>query len=642
MSHLVSKTALIAAIWMLLGACVSADDSLSASHANGDVAESKSTEGSATGDVPAEGITVNIGNREQVSLTLMANTIRIIEADEKFRHVSVSAHATVTVQPLESGEVAVLATSPGTMTLKWNTESGRERKVEITVVGDTRPLQAHLRVLYPELDVETIPISRSVLLRGAVLSQRQASEVVEIARFFFPHVLNQLRIKYASGQIPEPHANLERTPWPAHNRTIATKLVLSAEQTTVALRQSESITLVARANVTHVLGGGGYFRFREGRDDLKLVGVEKTGGREVRIHARSAGVKSLVLIDETGRRYAVEVEVLGSADRLQAQLQQLYPDLDIQQLPIGGSAVALRGGLPDDRQLGEILDIAKMFYPSVINQLHVRPSAGQNASQSFPLVVLEVEFFQVDHNKLREAKIDLAKTLASYRTADGQPNSFDKPHLLQAVIPQGSVDLLSHLLRTSGAMGDAIMAPKVTVVPGKTAHLNDFIERPVSVVEEIIDGERHRRFVTQKKGTELDLTPEILDDGRLQLKVFAQVTRDIENGDLKGIQLRRLGGTAQLEAGESFVVAETVRYVDEEQVPQEKRLGLLLLVTPRIQHRSGEAVGRNVNEPAADPGPDVDHPRQPAKAPAPHRDSSLHEEISRLHEDVRAFEERRS
>src|ERR1700685_2720198 len=128
--------------------------------------------------------------------------------------------------------------------------------------------------------------------------------------------------------------------------------------------------------------------------DPEVVNVTKVDmhPNEIRVHALTPGVTSLVLVSEKNAPFTVEAFVIGDVRHLQAYLKNLFPNDAVTAVAVRESVV-LRGYVSVPENIPRIVDIAKEFYPNVINQMEV---GGDQEIQ------LKVRVIEIDRTKLRE------------------------------------------------------------------------------------------------------------------------------------------------------------------------------------------------------------------------------------------------
>ncbi len=128
--------------------------------------------------------------------------------------------------------------------------------------------------------------------------------------------------------------------------------------------------------------------------DPEVVNVTKVDmhPNEIRVHALTPGVTSLVLVDEKNKSFTIELFVIGDVRHLQAYIKNLFPNDAVIAVAVRESVV-LRGYVSVPENIPRIIDIAKEFYPNVINQMEV---GGDQEIQ------LKVRVVEIDRTKLRQ------------------------------------------------------------------------------------------------------------------------------------------------------------------------------------------------------------------------------------------------
>ena len=91
---------------------------------------------------------------------------------------------------------------------------------------------------------------------------------------------------------------------------------------------------------------------------------------QIRIHALSPGITSMVVVDEDERMYTVDVFVTGDVRHLQAYIDRLFAHSSVTAVAVRDSVV-LRGWVTQPEHLTEIVEVAEQFSPTVLNQMKV-------------------------------------------------------------------------------------------------------------------------------------------------------------------------------------------------------------------------------------------------------------------------------
>ncbi len=126
--------------------------------------------------------------------------------------------------------------------------------------------------------------------------------------------------------------------------------------------------------------------------DPGILTVTALSPHRIRLQAVTAGVTTLVLVDENGKTYSVEVFVEGDVRHLQSYLSRFFPDSSVSAVKVKDSIV-LRGIVADPAHIAQITEIAEQFYPKVINQMQFG-SANQ--------VRLQVRIMEAQRSKIRQ------------------------------------------------------------------------------------------------------------------------------------------------------------------------------------------------------------------------------------------------
>jgi len=130
--------------------------------------------------------------------------------------------------------------------------------------------------------------------------------------------------------------------------------------------------------------------------DPETVSVTALSPNQVRVQAVKPGVTTMVLLDERGKIYQVEIFVTGDVRHLQAYISKLFPNASVEAVEVRDS-VALRGWVTQPEHINEMVEIAEQFYPRVINQMRVG---------GVQQVMLKVKVMEVQRSKIRRIGIN--------------------------------------------------------------------------------------------------------------------------------------------------------------------------------------------------------------------------------------------
>lgn len=104
--------------------------------------------------------------------------------------------------------------------------------------------------------------------------------------------------------------------------------------------------------------------------DQSVVNVTPLSPTEIRVQAVEQGVTTILFTDESGKPYQVEVFVVGDARLLTSVLKRTYPNAALSVIKVRDS-VLIRGWVNEPQQINEIVALAELYYPRVLNQMRV-------------------------------------------------------------------------------------------------------------------------------------------------------------------------------------------------------------------------------------------------------------------------------
>ncbi len=104
--------------------------------------------------------------------------------------------------------------------------------------------------------------------------------------------------------------------------------------------------------------------------DPTVVSVTALTPQQLRISAVSQGVTTVVITDEDGQTFTAEVFVTGDARLFQAILNRTYPNTSVSVMKVRDS-VLLRGWVTEPQDISNIVALAELYYPTVLDQMQV-------------------------------------------------------------------------------------------------------------------------------------------------------------------------------------------------------------------------------------------------------------------------------
>ncbi len=126
--------------------------------------------------------------------------------------------------------------------------------------------------------------------------------------------------------------------------------------------------------------------------DPDLLSVTALTPHRVRVQALTAGVTTLVLVDEFDKSYTIEVFVEGDVRYLQSYINRFFPDSSVSAVKVRESVV-LRGVVADPSHISQITEVAEQFFPRVIN--HMQFGAANQ-------VRLQVRIMEAQRSRIRQ------------------------------------------------------------------------------------------------------------------------------------------------------------------------------------------------------------------------------------------------
>ncbi len=132
--------------------------------------------------------------------------------------------------------------------------------------------------------------------------------------------------------------------------------------------------------------------------DQTVLNVTPLSPTEIRIQAVDQGVTTIVFTDENSKSYHIEVFVTGDARLLASVLKRTYPNTAVSVIKVRDS-VLLRGWVSEPQQINEIVSLAELYYPRVLNQMKV---GGPQEVQ------LRVKVMEVQRSLARQFGINFA------------------------------------------------------------------------------------------------------------------------------------------------------------------------------------------------------------------------------------------
>ncbi len=336
---------------------------------------------------------------------------------------------------------------------------------------------------------------------------------------------------------------------------------------------------------------GAVYRIREGRNELALVErfstfvehsskirrvmdfdeevltvqvVENTP-TQFRVYALRAGVTTITVVDEHERQFSLEVLVRGDVRHLESHIRRSYPNDSITIEEINEQSVRLVGWVSQPENITEIEEIARQFYPTVMN--HMKTGGVQQ-------VLMKCTVLEVQRAKLRRVGMNfvlmqpegfLVSTPGPITPLTGLSGSniptlsgfgnasvafgFTKPNsrfnaFIQAMLEEG-------LLKSQAT-------PMIVTHNGRPANFLSGGEMPVPIPA----GLGTVGFQFREYGVQMNAVPYILGNGRVRLEVetiirdqdFAN-TVTVSGTTVSGFKTNSANTQVEMNFGEALVIA---------------------------------------------------------------------------------------
>ena len=306
------------------------------------------------------------------------------------------------------------------------------------------------------------------------------------------------------------------------------------------------------------------------------VVLEVTALSPTRISVRGLlqGVTSLVITDDAGTSYTVEVLVKGDARQLQSIIDRKFPNSSIEAFKVQ-EAVALRGWVTHPEHITQIVEIAEQFYGTVLNQMRVG---------GVQQVLLKVKVMEAQRSLIRQLGINF-----TYVSPGGYVTS--NPGAIGSAIVggQGAASLLpgatpavttaANSLLTNASFGvvknqstfqsfisslreeslvKILAEPEIVATNGRPATLLSGGEFPIVVPQSLgTVSIQYREF-----GVRMEATAIVLGNGNLRLELQPEVSdRDDAHGvtingtTVPALTVRRVNTQVEMKFGQTLMLA---------------------------------------------------------------------------------------
>lgn len=360
---------------------------------------------------------------------------------------------------------------------------------------------------------------------------------------------------------------------------------------------------------------------------------------QIVITAKTPGLSNLVLWDESGQSHAYFINSDLDVSNLHHALQDAFPNDNIH-VEGHGDQVSLAGSVNNQETSDAAAKLAALFSKDVANSLLVN-------TRRTPQVRLKVRVIEIDRQRAEQLGFNFfGPGVNSFSSSTGQFGAVtvgaSHPTSQSSPIPTESLLSLSSLLglfyyNQEMQLGTAIQAlwskqiaqilaePTLTALSGQKASFLSGGEFPYPVVQGGTGGFTSVTIQFRPYGVRVDFTPNVLEDGTIQLKVAPEVSAlDYSNEvvisgyTIPAISTRRAETQIELKNGQSFCISGLLDNRTTNQLEKIPGIGdipiLGKLFQSRNESKSVEDLAVIVTPTLVDPVTDNAVPTQPTTA----------------------------
>lgn len=302
-----------------------------------------------------------------------------------------------------------------------------------------------------------------------------------------------------------------------------------------------------------------------------IIQVQPIAPNELNVRGIKPGVTSITISDPNRNLTTFDIHVLGDVRKLEASLQQAFPDSAIKPVALS-NGVMLTGTVARATDIPIVVSMTKTYYPeTVLNKLEVGGSQ---------IVAMQVKVYEVSRTKLRALGIDWAYSNSNFAIASSVADIIRAFSNTPGAVPAATGQTLQFGVFDDGGRFDAFIEaleqnslaklmdePTLVAMNGRAAEFLSGGEVPVQVASGL--GTNSIEF--RPFGTKLDMVPIVLGQGRIRLEIRAEVSEIATDlgGDtgVPGFRVRRVNTGVEMNAGCTLALAGDYR----EEVETNKR-----------------------------------------------------------------------
>lgn len=134
-------------------------------------------------------------NESVESLNVIAGSARRLKFEYQVPELMVENPEVIQASPVSPNEILVTGLKPGVSSITISDPDKNLQTIAVEVLVDTRKLELALTNFFPDSQVKVHPLNSGVILAGHVARADQVSNIMSVARDFFPdNVVNQLAV----------------------------------------------------------------------------------------------------------------------------------------------------------------------------------------------------------------------------------------------------------------------------------------------------------------------------------------------------------------------------------------------------------------------------------------------------------------
>ena len=129
------------------------------------------------------------------SVALIAGTSRRLKFEYKVPELMIENPEVISATPVAPNEILISGIKPGVSTITVSDADKNLQTIRIHVTVDTRQLELAFQTHFPDSQIKVHALQTGVLLGGNVARADQVSNIMSVARDFFPTgVVNQMQV----------------------------------------------------------------------------------------------------------------------------------------------------------------------------------------------------------------------------------------------------------------------------------------------------------------------------------------------------------------------------------------------------------------------------------------------------------------